>query len=179
MQFWASLVAQMVKRLPTMRKTRVWSLGREDPLEKEMATHSSILAWKISWTEDPGRLQSMASQSRTGLSDFTSLHSCSLIHQTNLISLTSLFLQREKKKNSLRCSRSLLWNLKVSSRSKRLHLEFYLGKLSKMSKCLNTSLTRSTDHYATILVNLTKITIKIFKSKYREQLCCKKKKQLL
>ena len=45
-----------------MRETRVRSLGREDPLEKEMATHSSILAWKILWTEDPGRLQSMDSQ---------------------------------------------------------------------------------------------------------------------
>ena len=58
----ASLVAQMVKRLPTMRETWLRSLGREDPLEKEMATHSSILAWKIPWTEDPGRLQSMGSQ---------------------------------------------------------------------------------------------------------------------
>ena len=48
-----SLVAQMVKRLPTMQKTRVQSLGREDLLEKEMATHSSILAWKIPWTEEP------------------------------------------------------------------------------------------------------------------------------
>ena len=57
-----SLVAQMVKRLPTMRETRVQSLGREDFLEKEMATHSSILAWKIPWTEKPGRLQSMGSQ---------------------------------------------------------------------------------------------------------------------
>ena len=62
---WASLVAQMVKRLPTMRETWVQSLGREDPLEKEMATHSSILAWKIPWTEDAGsrkRPQSMGSQ---------------------------------------------------------------------------------------------------------------------
>ena len=50
-------------RLPTMRETRVRSLGREDPLEKEMATHSSTLAWKIPWTEEPGRLQSMGSQS--------------------------------------------------------------------------------------------------------------------
>ena len=58
----ASLIAQTVKRLPTMRETRVRSLGREDPLEKEMATHSGILAWKIPWTEDPGRLQSMGSQ---------------------------------------------------------------------------------------------------------------------
>ena len=56
------LVAQMVKHLPTMRETRVQSLGREDLLEKEMATHSSILAWKIPWTEKPGRLQSMGSE---------------------------------------------------------------------------------------------------------------------
>jgi len=51
-----SLVAQMVKPLPTMRETRVQSLGWEDLLEKEIATHSSILAWKIPWTEEPGRL---------------------------------------------------------------------------------------------------------------------------
>ena len=57
-----SLVAQMVKRLPTMLETWVQSLGQEDLLEKEMATHSSILAWKIPWTEKPGRLQSLGSQ---------------------------------------------------------------------------------------------------------------------
>ena len=51
-----SLVAQTVKHLPTMRETWVKSLGQEDLLEKEMATHSSILAWKIPWTEEPGRL---------------------------------------------------------------------------------------------------------------------------
>ena len=55
----ASLVAQRVKRLPVVPKTWVQSLGREDPLEKEMAPYSSILAWKIPWTEEPGRLQSM------------------------------------------------------------------------------------------------------------------------
>ena len=55
-------MAQMVKHLPTMRETRVQSLGREDLLEKEMVTHSSTLAWKIPWTEEPGRLQSMGSQ---------------------------------------------------------------------------------------------------------------------
>ena len=60
--FWTSLVAQMVKRLPTMRETQVQSLGREDPLEKEIAAHSSTLAWKIPWTEEHGRLQSMGSQ---------------------------------------------------------------------------------------------------------------------
>ena len=57
-----SLVAQTVKRLPTMQETRVQSLGWEDLLEKEMATHSSILAWKIPWAEEPGRVQSMGSQ---------------------------------------------------------------------------------------------------------------------
>ena len=69
----ASLVAQMVKRLPTMRETWVRSLGWEDPLEKEMATHSSILAWKIPWTGDPGRLQSIQSQ-RARHDWVTSLH---------------------------------------------------------------------------------------------------------
>ena len=59
---WASLVAQLVKNLPAVEETRVQSLGWEDPLEKEMATHSSILAWKISWTEEPGGLQPMESQ---------------------------------------------------------------------------------------------------------------------
>ena len=55
-------MAQTVKRLPEVQETRVPSLGWEDPLEKEMATHSSTLAWKIPWTEEPGRLQSMGSQ---------------------------------------------------------------------------------------------------------------------
>ena len=68
-----SLVAQMVKCLPAMWETWVRSLGQEDPLEKEMATHSSILAWKIPWMEEPGRLQSMGLQ-RVGHSWVTSLH---------------------------------------------------------------------------------------------------------
>ena len=55
-------MAQRVKRLSAMQETWVRSLGREDPLEKEMATHSSTLAWKVPWTEEPGRLQSMGSQ---------------------------------------------------------------------------------------------------------------------
>ena len=62
MIFYWSLVAQMVKRLPTMQETWVQSLGREDLLEKEMATHSSILAWKIPWTKESGKLQSMLLQ---------------------------------------------------------------------------------------------------------------------
>ena len=61
----------MVKHLPTMQETQVQSLGQEDLLEKEMATHSSILAWKILWMEEPCRLQSMGSQSQTRVSDFT------------------------------------------------------------------------------------------------------------
>ena len=59
------LVVQMVKRLSAMQETRVRSLGWEDTLEKEMAVHSSSLAWKIPWTAEPGRLLSMGSQSRT------------------------------------------------------------------------------------------------------------------
>ena len=57
-----SLVSHRLKHLPGMQETGVRSLSREDPLEKEMATHSSTLAWRIPWTEDPGRLQSMGSQ---------------------------------------------------------------------------------------------------------------------
>ena len=59
---YSELVAYTVKHLPAIWETHVQSLGREDPLEKEMATHSSILAWKIPWTEEPGGLQSMGSQ---------------------------------------------------------------------------------------------------------------------
>ena len=67
---WASLVVQRLKRLPAMWETWVRSLGRENPLEKEMAIHSSTIAWKIPWTEEPGGLQSTGSQkSWTGLSD--------------------------------------------------------------------------------------------------------------
>ena len=76
---WASLVAQMVKHLPAMQETRVWSLGREDPLEKEVAIHSSILAWRISWTEEPGWLQSMGSQ-RVGHEWATNTHTWTRYH---------------------------------------------------------------------------------------------------
>jgi len=68
-----SLVAQTIKCLPTMREIRVQSLGQEDLLEKEMSTHSSILAWKISWMEEPGRLQSMGLQ-RVRYDSAISLH---------------------------------------------------------------------------------------------------------
>ena len=78
-----SLVAQTVKCLPIMWETWVWSLGQEDPLEKEMATHSSTLAWKIPWTEEPGGLQSMGSQRvghdwETKLSNFHTYTACTL-----------------------------------------------------------------------------------------------------
>ena len=62
LQYWASLVAQMIKNLPAVQETWVQSLGQEDPLEKRMATHFSILAWSIPWTEGPGGLQSTGSQ---------------------------------------------------------------------------------------------------------------------
>ena len=66
----ASLVAQSVKSLPAMQETWVRSLGRKDPLEKEMAIHSRVLAWRIPWTEEPGRLQSTGDlKSRKQLSD--------------------------------------------------------------------------------------------------------------
>ena len=71
----ASLVAQMVKHLPAVRETWVQSLGQEDPLEKEMATHSSILAWEIPWTEEPDRPQSMGSQ-RAGHDVVTKQQQC-------------------------------------------------------------------------------------------------------
>ena len=85
----ASLVAQMVKRLPAMQETRVRSLGWEDPLVKEMATHSSILAWKISWME-PGRLQSMGSR-RVGQDWATSLHFTSL-HFNTIVTFLSIYI---------------------------------------------------------------------------------------
>ena len=66
-------MAQAVENLPTMQKTWVQSLGREDPLEKGMATHSSFLGWRIPWTEGPGGLQPIRLQSRTRLSDYLPL----------------------------------------------------------------------------------------------------------
>ena len=75
----ASLVAQTVKRLPAMRETRVRFLGWEDPLEKEMAIHSSTIAWKIPWTEEPGRLQSMGTRKESGTTERLHVH----IHSIN------------------------------------------------------------------------------------------------
>ena len=84
----ASLIAQMVKRLSTMWETWVWALGREDPLEKEVAIHSSTIAWKIPWTEEPGRLQSMGSQRvrhdwATSLSLLYTKYHCGDLEATN------------------------------------------------------------------------------------------------
>ena len=87
----ASPVAQMVKRLPAMQETRVWSLGREDVLEKEMATHSSTLAWKIPWMEKPGRLQSMGLQ-RVGHDWATALHFTSSAYLRVLIFLSAVLI---------------------------------------------------------------------------------------
>ena len=69
MLLWASLVALLVKNLPAMQETQVRFLGQEDTLEEGMATHSSTLAWRIPWTEEPGGLQAMGSQSQMQLSD--------------------------------------------------------------------------------------------------------------
>ena len=90
-----SLVAQMVKCLPTMQETQVQSLGQEDLLEKEIATHSSILAWKIPWTEEPGWLQSTGWQ-RVGHDWATSLSLSLVLGSSDLnwsLSLAFLFLQ--------------------------------------------------------------------------------------
>ena len=79
-----SLLAQKVKRLPRMRKTQVQSLGREGPLENEMATHSSTLVWKIPWMEEPGRLPSTGvTKSQTQLSDDKTCFLCgaSVVHE--------------------------------------------------------------------------------------------------
>ena len=70
----------MVKNLSAMQETQVQSLDQEDSLEKGMATHSSILAWEMPWTEEPGRLQSMGLQSQTQLSDFHSLSRLNLCY---------------------------------------------------------------------------------------------------
>ena len=92
----SSLVAQTVKRLPAMRETRVPSLGWENPLEKEIATHSSTLAWKIPWTEEPGRLRSMGC--RVGHDWATSLRQCA--GYTCVLQCFTLWTRFNKKFNS-------------------------------------------------------------------------------
>ena len=103
---WMYMVAQTVKCLPAVRETRVRSLGWEDPLEKEMATHSSNLAWKIPWTEEPGGLQSMGSQ-RVGHDWATSLQICQQIWKTQQWPQDwkrSVFTSISKKGNAKDCS---------------------------------------------------------------------------
>ena len=101
---WASSpVAQMVKNLPVVWETQVQSLSQEDPLEKGMATHSSILAWRIPWTEKPGGLQSMGSQ-RVGQTEGLTLslfHLTSMLHQQNPNIKTFFYTMFKKKKKKL------------------------------------------------------------------------------
>ena len=101
---WTSLVAQRLKHLPAMWETWVRSLVREDPLEKEMATHSSILAWRIPWTKEPGRLQSTASQ-RVRHDWATSLSLSEII-------LASLVAQMVKRLTAMRETRSSISGLR-------------------------------------------------------------------
>ena len=77
-----------VKNLPAMQETReiwVWSLGQENPLKEEMATHSRVLAWRIPWTEEPGRLQSMGRKSQTRLSNWAWAHDRNCMAQTSKV----------------------------------------------------------------------------------------------
>ena len=93
----------MVKRLPAMRETQVQFLGREDPLKKEIATHSGTLAWKIPWTEEPGRLQSMGLQ-RVG-HDWTRLHTLTRPSGQDLLAPFSSLKKRSHSFNSInKCS---------------------------------------------------------------------------
>ena len=90
---WASLVVQMVKSLPAIQETWVQYLAWEDPLEKEMATHSSILAWKIPWIEDPGGLHSIRLQ-RVGHDWVTNRFSCKIAKQALSFRISSSYLLR-------------------------------------------------------------------------------------
>ena len=87
---WASLVAHMVKNLPAMQETRVRSLGGEDPLDKGTATHSSIHAWRIPWTEEPGGLQPMGSQ-RVGHDWVTNTHKNRKFITFLIVSIVALY----------------------------------------------------------------------------------------
>ena len=107
METGAALVAQSVKNLPAVQETWVRSPGREDPLEKEMATHSSILAWKISWTKEPGGLQSMGSQ-RVGHDWATNTY---LLMETAPVapSIVRSWRQKEQVRLSFICALSIDW----------------------------------------------------------------------
>ena len=97
---WASLVAQSVKNLPAVQETQVQTLGWEDPMEKEMATHSSSLAWKISWTVEPGGLQSMGSQ-RVGCDSATNTYSYLWKYQTTWPASWETYMQVTKQQLEL------------------------------------------------------------------------------
>ena len=109
-----SLIARLVKNLPTMQETWVQSLGQEDPLEKEMAAHSSILAWRIPWTEEPGRLQSMGLQSRNDWA--TNVQGCTALRNASQVLFSfcgccgaSLTVQKVKNLPAMR--ETWLWSL--------------------------------------------------------------------
>ena len=122
--YWTSLVAQTVERLSTMRETRVRPLGWEDPLEKEMAIHSSTIAWKIPWTEEAGRLQSMGLQ-RVGHDWATSLHlSSSLQHTFFLELLTQIWRCLHHAYSDLFCTSSTARSLALL-----LWLQLHMGPL--------------------------------------------------
>ena len=127
----AFFVAQTVKNLPAMRMTLVRTLGQEDPLEKEMATHSNILAWRIPWTEDPGGLQSMGSQrvAHNWLANtFTlSLYLYRIIIHSNLLFFwfVSPSLQR---RSLVGCSP---WGHWGSDTTERLHFHFSLSSFGE------------------------------------------------
>ena len=105
----ASLVAQTVNNLPALWETWFWSLGQEDTLKEGMATHSSILAWRITWTGEPGGLQSMDLQSQIWLSNFPLLHNIPLLHNlsiSNLLIKDRIWTWSEK--------REVIWQAKSS-----------------------------------------------------------------
>ena len=140
---WGSLVAQIVKNLPAMWETWVQCLGWKDPLEKEMATHSSILAWRTPRTEEPGGLQSMGSQ-RVG-QDWGVLCLCLWASRCPAQSQSSIPAQKEDKWSLLRASRStrqssgsqVLWEVEIEGRDACISIgSICLCSHQKMIRCL-------------------------------------------
>ena len=124
---WAPLVAQSVKNLPAVLETQVQSLGWEDPLEKGMATHSSILTWRSPWTEEPGGLQSKGLQSQTRLK-WLSKHTCmrTLVYPnttTNIINFLILLLRKLRPKDK---SSPLISSLSQKMRSAHLFVNILM-----------------------------------------------------
>ena len=118
-------VAQMVKNLPALWETQVQSLGQEDPLEKGMATHSNILAWRIPWTEEPGGLQSMGSQ-RVGKYGATNtnqhLHVCPKLYRSDLFFLITLpFPSRVPCFISVLPHGKSAWNIALKSKTEKIN----------------------------------------------------------